>query len=325
MIKILYAASNNYNAGIQLSRFLDAVKDKKYNIKISCYKKSSPVNINIDWTLDCLNHLYDQNILSFDNDNLQIYFDQVKYFKPDLIISDMEEYTSYIGHILNIPVWQCSSFLINFALNKRYHFGIYKNYSFILNGPNDNRQKIINIIDNSSKKLVYSHFGDVNNSPELKENFEWIRPYHKLGKSSIICAHNICAATYNKNINLLNMISKFDDVVLFSKFIDEKYNEIHLKNIDNDIEYFCNLKNSNYFICEGQMSFLADAYYNNKKSFILINNLEKDTLINSMISFKLGLSYNILDQSPNISENIISPINNKIQYLHEKIEENFKQ
>jgi hypothetical protein len=324
MLKILYAASNNYNASIQLSRFLDAVKNKNYIIKIAAYKKSSPININIDWTLDSLNHLFDESAFSLDNDNLKIYFDQIKYFKPDLIISDMEHYTSYIGHILDIPVWQCSSVLINFALNKKYHFGIYKNYSFALNGANDNRQKIVNIIDNSSKKLIYSHFGDTSVPPDIKENFEWIRPYHKLGKESLICKHNVCAVSYNKNINLLNIINKFDDVVLFSNFIEEKYNNIILKNINNNSEYFCNLKNSQYFVCEGQMSFLADAYYNNKRSFILINSKEKDTLINSMISFKLGLAHNILDETFDVTKSDIVSINNKIKYLHEKIEETFE-
>ena len=323
MIKILYAASNNYNAGVQLHRFLDSVKDKDYKIKIAAYKKSSPINTNIDWTLDSFNHLYDESVFSLDNDNLKIYIDQVKYFKPDLIISDMENYSSYIGHFLNIPVWQCSSVLLNFALNKKYHFGIYKNYSFILDGFNDRRKKI-NIIDNSSLKLVYSHFGDVHNAPELKKDFEWIRPYHKIGKNSIICKHNICGVTYHKNIQLLKSLNEINDSVLFSNFIDEKYDNINLKNINNSVEYYCNIKNSDYFVCEGQMSFLADAYYNGKRSFILINNHEKDTIINSMISFKLGLSYDFLDKNYNVENNIM-PADNKIKYLHEKIEEVFSQ
>ena len=52
-IKILYAAGNTSNSKIQLSRFLKAIADKPYTIKVAAYKNSSP-SIHIDWTLDYL-------------------------------------------------------------------------------------------------------------------------------------------------------------------------------------------------------------------------------------------------------------------------------
>src|SRR5258706_5453728 len=99
-MKILYAANNNINSLIQLSRFLRVIS-KQHHIKISAYKKSSPPSINIDWTLDALLNIFNPR-LSLNNDNLCIYYDQVKKFKPDLVISDFEYFTSSVAADLNV-------------------------------------------------------------------------------------------------------------------------------------------------------------------------------------------------------------------------------
>ena len=134
MLKILYAAANNQNAKIQLSRFMEAIKGKPYIVKVAAYKKSSP-EMNIDWTLDCLLNIFEPEHISLDNDNFQTYYEQVKYFNPDLIISDLEYFTSYIANVLNITLWQCSSSIINFSLvgEYKYNLGIFKKYAYIFN------------------------------------------------------------------------------------------------------------------------------------------------------------------------------------------------
>src|SRR5574338_1119629 len=101
-MKILYAASNNLNAKIQLSRFLKAMDGSKHQIKIAAYKTSSPKDISIDWTLDALLNIYKPDLLSLHNDNLNIYFEQIKNFQPDLVISDLEYFTSYVSSDLNL-------------------------------------------------------------------------------------------------------------------------------------------------------------------------------------------------------------------------------
>ena len=325
MLKILYAASDNYNAVIQLSRFIEAVNNKPYKLKIAAYKKSSPINTNIDWTLDCLYHIFDKDKVLLNNDNLNLYYEQVKYFNPDLIISDMEHNTSQIGNALNIPVWQCSSSLINFAINTshKYNLGLHKKYNYTINKSRLIYENKLNIIDNSKYNFVYSHFGDINYSL-IKENFDWIRPYHTIGKNSIMCKHNICAATYNKNIKMLQLLNKQSDIVLFNNNIKEEYDNFIIKNIINNSEYFCNLKNSTHFICEGQLSFLADAYYNGKKPFIILNYEDSESITNSLISFKFNLAYDASLNDFNESLSEINPIkNNKIKFLHEKIEDHF--
>lgn len=327
MLKILYAASNNENAKIMLWRFLQTIKNKPYIIKIAAYKKSSPP-INIDWTLDCLLNMYKPDKLSFENnDNLLTYYQQVKYYSPDLIISDLEYFTSYIANQLNIDLWQCSSSLINFSLNKKdkYDLGLFKIYSHLFNKNPITSQRTINIIENSTKNFLYSHFGDMPDAPILNNNFEWIRPYHKVGKQTITCKHNIVAALMSNNKKILSLIKNYPDSIVFNDFTCESYNNIKIKNINNQEEYYCNLRNSNLFICEGQESFLADAFYNNKYSIIMPNFTDAECITNSVFSEKRGFASCVYDKNIDLQQYLDFPVigsyNDKIQYLHEKIEE----
>lgn len=326
MLKILYAASNNKHAKIQLSRFCHAMEGKPYTLKIAAYKQSSP-NINIDWSLDCLQNIFRPEHLTLDNDNFFTYYEQVKYYNPDLIISDLEYYTSYIANALDITLWQCSSSMINFALENsyKYNLGLFKKYAYLLNKSPINTQRIINIIDNSNCNFVYSHFVDTENPPEIKNNFEWIRPYYLLGKDYLPCQHNIVGGSLGTNKKIIDLLKHFPDSVYFSDFVDEDYHNPTLKNIMNQEEFSCNLKNSNIFVCEGQTSFLADAFYNCKYSGVLTNIQDTECLINSTISEKLGLStsiYHGTDLSEQMMNKFVTPvINNKIKLLHEKVEE----
>ena len=163
MLKVLYAAGNSKNSLIQCSRFLKAMNGTGHTIKVASYRRSSPKNLNIDWTLDSLLNIFKPDTISLDNENFNIYFEQIKHYAPDLIICDTEYFTSYIANVLNITLWQCSSSLINTAIEnkEKYNLGLYKQYSFLL-GNNDaiRTQRKVNIIDNSNCNFVYSHLGD---------------------------------------------------------------------------------------------------------------------------------------------------------------------
>lgn len=326
MLKILYAAANNENARIQLARFVEAIKDKPFIVKIAAYKNSSPKNQSIDWTLDCLQNIFNPEHISLDNDNLTIYYNQIKAFAPDLIISDLEYFTSHLANELNITLWQCSSSIINFALSKNYKYdlGIFSKYGYLLNKNPTYVQRIINIIDNSNCNFIYSHFGDTNNVPEILGNFEWVRPYHQIGKLSPPCQHNVVAALPYNNKNILNILSNYPDSIIFSEFLDEKYDNLSLKNINNHPEYYCNIKNSRLFLTQGQSSFLADAFYNSKYSVVFPDLQDIDCVFASTISEKLQLSKSIYgreDLSAYMDLRISSKCNEKIKFLHEKIEE----
>lgn len=324
MLKILYAASNNQGAQIQLNRFLQSMAGKPYQIKIAAYIKSSPKNINIDWTLDSLLNIYKPEHISLENDNFKIYFDQVKYYNPDLIISDLEYFTSYIANILNITLWQCSSSIINFALADKYDLGLFKTYSYIFNRNPTHTQRLVNIIDNSNCNFVYSHLGDIAEPPILKKNFEWIRPYHYTGKTYIPCRHNIMTASLQNSIKIMSLIKNYSDCVVFTDFHQESTDNMTFKDINNMNEYTCNLHNCNLFMCEGQTNFLADAFYNHKKPVILTDFNDPECIINSVLAerFKVGIplySKSNIQDYMNIS--LDYQYNDGIHLLHERIEE----
>jgi len=326
MLKILYAAGRNSNARIQLSRFLKEV-GSDYLIKVAAFRKSSPKYFQVDWTLDCLLDIYHPDELHADNHNLSIYYDQVKSFKPDLIISDMEHFTSNIANLLGIPLWQCSSSLINFATlpGAKYGVGLYSQYCYLWKKDEVHHRRQMNMVINSDRNFVYSHLGDTKNVPELKVGFEWIRPYYQLGKKSIPCQHNIIAGMINNNKRIFSLLRQYPDSIAFTEFYQEQYQNLALKNIENQEEYFCNLANSKLFVCEGQTSFLADAFYNNKHSAIMPNFKDLECIINTMYSAHSGVSTTIYetseDLSPLLNKSAANFKDNHIRYLHEKLME----
>jgi len=308
-VKILYAAANNAASKIQLSRFITAVQDKPYTIKIAAYKKSSPQDLNIDWTLDCLLNIFKPNYISIENDNFEIYYEQIKNYAPDLIISDLEYFTSHIANVLNINIWQCSSVMINHALTKaaKYDLGIFKNHAYTFNRNTLQTQRIANIISNANRKFIYAHYGDMEIQPPILNGYEWIRPYHQVGKVSIPCQHNLIGIVPSSNKSIIKVLKSQPDCVLFTEAYTEQYDNVNVKDIRNEEEYFCNLQNSNALVCEGQTSFLADAFYNNKPSIIYANYSDSECILNNIISEKLSGS------------NIVK-LNDHILYLHDQIE-----
>lgn len=324
-LKILYAASNSMNSRIQLERFIKAIENKPYQLKIAAYKKSSS-NVSIDWTLDCLLNIFKPDHISLENENFEIYFQQVKNFNPDLIISDLEYFTSYIANVLNITLWQCSSASINFALpqSQKHNLGLFKQFYYLFHKVPLNNQRIINMLDNSNCNFIYSHLGDTVADINIKDNFEWIRPYHTVGKRSIICQHNIIAGMIHPNKNIIRLLKNHNDSVVFSEDYNENYPNILLKDIKNHDEYTCNLHNSNLFICEGQTSFLADAFYNGKFSLIMTNYNDIECVINSVVSERFGYSKMIYEDLKDIdeyfSESVTVNYNENIKLLHERID-----
>lgn len=325
MIKILYAASNSYNAKPQLDRFLKAIEGQPCTVKIAAYNKSSP-SVNIDWTLNSLLNIYKPDLITTDSENFAVYYDQVKIYNPDLIISDLEYFTSTIAMDLNIALWQCSSTMINHSIVDKYNLGIFKKYAYIFNKNPVNTQRIVNLIDNSNCNFVYSHFCDTENPPELKENFEWIRPYHQVGKRYIPCRHNLIAGVLSQSIdkNLVSIVKNYSDSIVFADSVNESYSNVTIKDINNYDEYICNIFNSRLYMCQGYTNLLADAFYNQRYSIILPDYKEPECLINSVFSEKLGVG-KIYDNPSNIDDYMDYPVeinyNPQVKFLHERLEE----
>lgn len=325
-MKILYAASNNQNAQIQLERFLKAIQHQRHTIKIAAFKRSAPHNVSVDWTLDCLLNMFKPEHISLDNDNLRTYYEQVKYFNPDLIISDLEYFTSHVANLLNITLWQCSSSIINYALasKEKYNLGLFKRHAYTFNKNPLNVQRTINVLDNSNWNGVYSHLGDSRLPPTLKENYEWVRPYHEVGRITTPCRHNLVAGMTRVNVKILDMLAKHDDSVAFAYETSGEYQNIILKPLSNQEEYFCNLKNCNLFVCGGQTSFLADAFYNGKHAAVITDYTDAECILNSEISQNFGLSTNVHQIEDLIyvaAKRVSTSYSSKIKYLHEKLEE----
>jgi uncharacterized protein (TIGR00661 family) len=317
-LKILYAACNRKGAQLQLGRFLSAVAKDGHQIKIAGFNASLP-GFYMDWTLDALLDMFNLEHISFDNDNLRIYFNQVKSFDPDLIISDLEIFSSHVGLVLNKPVWQVSPLLLYHGLNttEKTNMGVYKNYSYIFNKQATIDDLIRNALANADKKFVYSHFGDVTNTT-LVEGFEWVRPYHVKGKISVPCQHNICAVALTNEKKYVNYLNKFEDTVLFSTNLDEEFAGVTLKDISNEVEYGCNLKNCFLAINQGFTDLLADAYYNNKFCSILPDFSQAECVINALYTEHLGLGKVIYQEEETINFEVNSTYN-RLEFLHEKI------
>lgn len=325
-MKILYAASNNLNAKIQLSRFLKAMEGSQHQIKVAAYKISSPKGTNVDWTLDALLNIYRPELLSLHNDNLNIYFEQIKSFKPDLVISDLEYFTSYIASDLNLHLWQCSSSIINYALarKEKYGLGLFKYHAHSLNRDTFHTQRMVNIIDNSDRNFVYSHYGDLQAPPLLQNDFEWVRPYSQFSKEHVPCQHYVTAGLLSADKRVLNVLKKYPDTVAFVENAQEQHENVQIKDIRIEDEYYCNLKNSIAFVCQGQASFLADAFYNGKYALIYPNFDDAESVTNSQLAhrFKMGRIMSYSDELvSDILPDIIPVLSDSVKYLHEHIEE----
>ena len=324
-MKILYAVSRNENAKIQLARFAQAIDSSKHQLKIAAYRSSSP-NINIDWTLDCLSDMFKPDILYTDSENFHIYFEQVKSFDPDLIISDLEYFTSRIANVLNIPIWQCSSALINTAMTheQKYNLGLYKYYCEILFSNKLISNKMNNMIDNADRNLIYSHLCDTEESPSINSKFEWIRPYYMIGSPSVLCQHNLVLAMTKNDKRMFSFLRKYPDSVAFTTFPYESYDNFLLKEIFDHKEYTCNVYNSNLFVCDGSTNFLADAFYNKKFSIVIPNINDTECLVNSFYSERLGVSKTIYDFDEDVYEysfvDISVLMNNNVNFLHEEVD-----
>jgi hypothetical protein len=178
MLKILYAADNRSTSFYTLKRFLDTYR-QYYDIKVAAYSKSIG-NLNANWNLDALLDFTGKSKgITFKNTNFPLYVREVKRFSPNLIVSDVEVYTSYVGLELGIPVWQVSPLLLYYGLPDKG--SLYKYYSGILSKDVDRNKYINYLMSNSDKRFILSHVGDLPNRPTIDPAYEWLRPnYHTI-------------------------------------------------------------------------------------------------------------------------------------------------
>lgn len=283
-MKILYAAGNRLGSFYQLKRFLESVQGK-HTVKVAAYKISMG-NLDIDYNLDSLLNFTNPKNISF-NGNYTYYHNEVKKFGPDLIISDMEIYSSILANELNIKLWQVSPVNLYHALENdvKNKISIYKNYSYLLESNHKRSEYINYILNNSDRKFVLSHLCDSPNRPRLINGYEWARPSFILGEGANNATTVIVLAKNNKNI-----INDFKDKnsILFSPFFYEKYNKIIMEDIDSNI-YRNSFENCEKYITDGTASFLADGFYNEKYCFSVPRYDDIETIIGSYMNEYCGI------------------------------------
>lgn len=224
MLKILYAAANHESSFYSLKRFIDTY-GKFFNIKTAAYTKSIK-GINVNWNLDALLDFTGQRShIAFTNNNYALYIREIKRFSPDLIISDMEIYTSWIGIEHKIPVWQVSPMLLHYGIKEKTNF--YKYHCGAFASIPLNIQYIKYILNNSDKKLVCSHLGDLSEAPQLLEGYEWLRPnYESRDIKEGSCAIDFADAYYAGKPTLLKT-NYNDPESIITSFYNQKYGLSH--------------------------------------------------------------------------------------------------
>jgi UDP:flavonoid glycosyltransferase YjiC (YdhE family) len=157
----------------------------------------------------------------------------------------------------------------------------------------------------------------------LLDGFQWVRPYHQIAKDYVPCQHHITAAFSTLDKRAIAFLKKYPDSVAFVDDPQERYQNVQVKDIRIVDEYYCNLKNSALYICQGQTSFLADAFYNGKYALIFPDYEDAESITNSQLAQKIGIGriLTFADELPNSSIEVEPACSGSIKYLHEHIEE----
>lgn len=233
MLKILYAADNRKSSFYSLKRFLDTYSDF-YQIKVAAYSASIQ-NLNVNWNLDALLDFRGKKTdLSFSNSNYPLYAREIKRFAPNIIISDLEIYSSYIGIEMGIPVWQVSPLLLYYAAEDKLNIYKYHSALFKWDSRRDDYTKYV--IKNSDKRLILSHLGDTVAPPKVDTFFDWVRPnYELLDKPQPIIniySSGIGAADAYFNGQYVNLEIDYSDT---EAIVVARYNEVAGLNINKKI------------------------------------------------------------------------------------------
>lgn len=318
-MKIVYAAGNTISSKYQLKRFLSHMNSTD-SIKVAAYQKSSPSNISVDWTLDCLLNSLKTQLPSISyNENYNIYKEIVKGYSPDLIISDLELFTSEIGFELKIPVIQCSSHLLWKALTNRskYNLGICSFNRYLYSNDLNKNIYLSKLFEKSYQNYIYSHYGDLENPPDLEKGYQWITPYHLVAKKSIVSEHEIVGVSPNNDIDVLNVLQNYDDAILFNNNSNYNYDNINIKNLDNEEEYISNVRNAETLICEANATFLADAFYNGHHPIYSVDDWSFDSVVHGLATKHFGIGMDIKNKKIYDTKARQQIVSRKNPYLHE--------
>lgn len=252
-MKILYGISPNIGSTYQYLRFKQSCP---FTTKVAGYYTHTQDLPHLNYILDSIGFIHK----SQENFKKQ-FFQHVKEFQPDLVISDLEPYTAEAAIQLNIPLWYCSSLFLYPALgyfirNDDYHHAIYT--------------ALHNVelrIQQADKKLIYSPFGSLDFF-QLDKKYQWVEPETK-------------TATGDSDIFLstrpeLNDYAKYFNYKVASK---EPYSDLGI---------------GKKICTSGESVFLADAIHNQASQIVVcptISNAHSD--LNALFVKNLGIGMDL--------------------------------
>lgn len=301
-MKILYAIEDRCGAAIQLKQFID---NTSHQIRIAAYPSASTYVNPIDWNLYAIRN--DATALSELNKDVKNYY-------PDLVIVDGESIISKIASYLEIPIVYCSPLhLLDGIVWKKGQ----RQYSAHLEQVRQRLKKF----PQGVCKFIYSPFGDLDNSPELRDGFEWIQPYHKTVPKH---TNSILLSTIEDNIR----DSKFQTILqklMYSVIFDKCFNNSYIENLAQSL----------YIFTEGHTQYISDALYNNRYPIIVPNTKDPETLLNAIWCCNLTVGVDVgqaeligraaLSQIDKALDGISIPICHQIVPQHKKLNERINE
>lgn len=320
-MKILYAAGESYDSKIFLERFIPNLSDK-FILKIAAYSKFKPKFIPVDYNLDSCLSFREDSIAKDRSENLHIFMQQVKLFNPDLIISELENFTCYVAINLGIKYWVIGREVFHISLPKKMKLSY---YSFSKKRTKMSKfNETMYYFNNAEKRLALSPFGDVLNFELDKEkNTSFVRPYYFTDKYSELCNHNVVCCL--SNLDKANLKLLPNDSIVFSDEIENIQN-LNVKsrfNVDDLGKYIVSCNN---YAASSFTHLISDGLYNSKFINYFVDFSSNESIINHLFlkKFKLGTNLAINKISNNQILSNIS-LNKDIKYLHEILEEEIKE
>jgi hypothetical protein len=305
-VKILYGIGKRVGAGIQASRILNNISN--HEVRFIGSNISFPYLKFVHWNVDSLTRMNKlENIPKYER-----LIDDIAIWNPDLIISDAEEISAKISKILNIPLWYCSPLHLEDGLewakgSKIISDILIQDRAFLLNLPIAN------------KIFIYSPFCSFNITPKC--GYEWVKPYY-----------NICSETKDYNLAVIPDKNRF---IVLRKVFNKVKQEVLYCSPDYSHSYSDKISEcGGVMFLTGETSYIADCIYNNKYMYMMPDNKDFETILNSIMvkNYKLGENLNQVELLEDIAPKKISKIlqdkktifniySDSTKYLHEIIEE----
>ncbi len=225
-MKILYSANQGSTSGIQAARIVRHLS-KFHEVRVAAYISAAKY-LSFEWNLSVLKYPHSNlKYQSFLSDEYKLLEEDISDWHPDLIISDAEYISSKIAYALNIPLWYCSSLLLENGI--KWKLGAKQRYNFLL----VQTRKTVEHLVPASKYLIYSPIGDLENAPQLNDGFEWVMPYYENINTSTIDGNtnHLSDLIYNEKHVIINIDKQNPDTLLNSRAYDIYKSKLSIKNM----------------------------------------------------------------------------------------------